>query len=334
MSSPIQIRFEKMDESTHIGREATMVVATTIAVSGTLGEVSIPARTPDVLEWLRKKLKQPGLQFQGTLSNTFAVFATPTEEEDETTNQHMLPTPFHDDTFQGTIVILKTTSSNPDEYEKPATAYVDLLSSEYDEYYASCTFEDEEDDDAKEDGDEDEEIAEEEEEDEVPEVDRTEMSAHMIHCANVFVDHPLRTLIREKFGSDAIESAILTKCVHDAQKWLVDIDWDTPAFKEMVRSRAMNLYRARALAETMTPEEFVNTTEMDRHPERWMVRMKEVAEKDKALYSRKTTASAQMYCSGCKRKTNCDYYQMQTRSADEPMTTFVTCLECDKRWKF
>jgi transcription elongation factor S-II len=25
---------------------------------------------------------------------------------------------------------------------------------------------------------------------------------------------------------------------------------------------------------------------------------------------------------------------MQTRSADEPMTTFVTCLECDKRWKF
>ena len=84
----------------------------------------------------------------------------------------------------------------------------------------------------------------------------------------------------------------------------------------------------------LTPEEFVHTTEVDRHPERWMSKLKEVAEKDKALYSRKTTASAQMYCSGCKRKTNCDYYQLQTRSADEPMTTFVTCLECDKRWKF
>jgi DNA-directed RNA polymerase subunit M/transcription elongation factor TFIIS len=91
---------------------------------------------------------------------------------------------------------------------------------------------------------------------------------------------------------------------------------------------------SRNLAESMTPEEFVHTTEVDRHPERWMSRLKEVAEKDKALYSRKTTASAQMYCSGCKRKTNCDYYQLQTRSADEPMTTFVTCLECDKRWKF
>ena len=29
----------------------------------------------------------------------------------------------------------------------------------------------------------------------------------------------------------------------------------------------------------------------------------------------------------------CRYYQMQTRSADEPMTTFVTCLSCANRWK-
>eukprot|EP01129_Flabellula_baltica_P005114 TRINITY_DN1826_c0_g1_i1.p1 TRINITY_DN1826_c0_g1~~TRINITY_DN1826_c0_g1_i1.p1 ORF type:complete len:124 (+),score=31.39 TRINITY_DN1826_c0_g1_i1:746-1117(+) len=28
-----------------------------------------------------------------------------------------------------------------------------------------------------------------------------------------------------------------------------------------------------------------------------------------------------------------DYYQLQTRSADEPMTTFVNCLDCGKRWR-
>jgi len=27
------------------------------------------------------------------------------------------------------------------------------------------------------------------------------------------------------------------------------------------------------------------------------------------------------------------FYQMQTRSADEPMTVFVTCHTCDRRWK-
>ena len=27
------------------------------------------------------------------------------------------------------------------------------------------------------------------------------------------------------------------------------------------------------------------------------------------------------------------FYQMQTRSADEPMTVFVTCHTCNRRWK-
>jgi transcription elongation factor S-II len=38
-------------------------------------------------------------------------------------------------------------------------------------------------------------------------------------------------------------------------------------------------------------------------------------------------------CGKCKKR-RCTYYQMQTRSADEPMTTFVRCLECSHRWKF
>ncbi len=38
-------------------------------------------------------------------------------------------------------------------------------------------------------------------------------------------------------------------------------------------------------------------------------------------------------CGKCKSmKTT--YYQMQTRSADEPMTTYVTCLNCQHKWKF
>ena len=36
-------------------------------------------------------------------------------------------------------------------------------------------------------------------------------------------------------------------------------------------------------------------------------------------------------CGKCK-KNNCTYHQMQTRSADEPMTTFVLCNECGNRY--
>jgi len=37
-------------------------------------------------------------------------------------------------------------------------------------------------------------------------------------------------------------------------------------------------------------------------------------------------------CGKCKSKKT-DYYQLQTRSADEPMTTYVTCMACGNRWK-
>ena len=47
----------------------------------------------------------------------------------------------------------------------------------------------------------------------------------------------------------------------------------------------------------------------------------------------KGQGSSMFKCGKCK-KNNCTYFQMQTRSADEPMTTFVTCLECFNRWKF
>jgi transcription elongation factor S-II len=38
-------------------------------------------------------------------------------------------------------------------------------------------------------------------------------------------------------------------------------------------------------------------------------------------------------CKKCHSKKT-SYHQMQTRSADEPMTTFVSCNNCGNRWKF
>ncbi|VDP45665.1 unnamed protein product [Heligmosomoides polygyrus] len=45
------------------------------------------------------------------------------------------------------------------------------------------------------------------------------------------------------------------------------------------------------------------------------------------------TPSDMFKCGKCGKK-NCTYTQLQTRSSDEPMTTFVFCLECGNRWKF
>jgi DNA-directed RNA polymerase subunit M/transcription elongation factor TFIIS len=231
-------------------------------------------------------------------------------------------------------VMMKSANMDTDEYEKPASAYTDLRSNDYDELYSSFSFKEEDDGEVVEEEEEAEEEALEEEEETENTEEREEPAVHTIHAANVFVDHPLRTRVREKFESEEFEIALLNRCIHDAQKWFVDIDWENPVFLEMYRSRAVDLYRYRHLLKTMPVQEFADSAPVDRNPARWRSIIEKTIEQEKATYSREQTASIFMYCSSCKRKTKCDYYQLQTRSADEPMTTFVTCLECDKRWKF
>ena len=305
-----------------------MVVATAIGVSGVLSELVVPAKTSDVLEWLRKKTRQPALQFQGKIPHeeeVFAVFGVPSDDpDDETTNQHMLPPPFNDDVFSGTLVVMKSANSNTDDYDSHANQYHDLRSTEYDDFYQSCTFQQD---------DEEEPVAEDDDEETAAEA-RQAAPVHTIHASNVFVDHPLRTLVRNSFDSNDVETALLQRCVREAQQWLIDIDWDNPVFLGLYRNRAVELYPHRAQLATMDPAEFAEMSPVQQNPARWAELIQKTMEKDKALYSKEVTASIVLYCSRCKRKTKCDYYQMQTRSADEPMTTFITCLECDKKWKF
>ena len=79
---------------------------------------------------------------------------------------------------------------------------------------------------------------------------------------------------------------------------------------------------------------FVELPAQEICPSRWKEAFEKIIETEKKLYSKRTSASIYLHCSRCKKKARCDYYQLQTRSADEPMTTFVTCLDCDHKWKF
>lgn len=68
-------------------------------------------------------------------------------------------------------------------------------------------------------------------------------------------------------------------------------------------------------------------------PERWIEIMEEKVKKEKMIKdSIQECASDLFECPRChKRKTI--YCEVQTRSSDEPMTKFITCIECGKRWK-
>ena len=76
---------------------------------------------------------------------------------------------------------------------------------------------------------------------------------------------------------------------------------------------------------------FMTHQEMD--PSKWSALIELKMKRDKNKYTvDKSGASKEFKCRKCgKRETN--YYQVQTRSADEPMTTFVTCLNCGNYWR-
>ena len=50
------------------------------------------------------------------------------------------------------------------------------------------------------------------------------------------------------------------------------------------------------------------------------------------LEGNKAMATDQFLCTRCFKR-ECTYYEMQTRSADEPMTIFINCLNCGKNWR-
>lgn len=324
-----------------------MVVATVIQVAGTFAEVSLPAKTTDVLEWIRKKYKQPGIQYQGKVTGedcVYCFFACAAEEDEENANRHIAPPPFDDDTFQGAIVCMKTLTTDSDDYPRRASDYVDLKMTEYDDFYATCTFKDdeeEEDDEQEEDGgdgDMEDDMQEDGPADEEAPVTASERQAaevHQFYADNVFIPSPLRDVVRRNFDDNReVEDAILNRCIRDAQRAKVSIGWDVLAFRELYRSLAISLYAYKHLLSDMTPVAFVNSTTAERDPALWTPIIVATMEKEKTMYLQEQVASIMMNCRTCKKQTKCDYYQMQTRSADEPMTTFVTCLECHKRWKF
>ena len=54
---------------------------------------------------------------------------------------------------------------------------------------------------------------------------------------------------------------------------------------------------------------------------------------DKLKYELKPEAMTNVFkCRKCNSR-SCSYYEVQTRSADEPMTQFITCLNCNNRWR-
>lgn len=116
-----------------------------------------------------------------------------------------------------------------------------------------------------------------------------------------------------------------------------------PQYKNRIRSRVYNLkdsknpeLRINVLTGVISPKKLaVMTSEEMASKDMKALRDKFTKESidDHQLAVAQGTKTDLLRCGKCGKR-NCTYNQLQTRSSDEPMTTFVLCNECGNRWKF
>uniref|UniRef100_A0A915AER3 Transcription elongation factor n=1 Tax=Parascaris univalens TaxID=6257 RepID=A0A915AER3_PARUN len=150
---------------------------------------------------------------------------------------------------------------------------------------------------------------------------------------------------------NALQSKELPDGTHDPEELAVKIEKKLfevhrgtgDKYRSAVRSRVFNLrdkknaaLRENVLTGVVTPAKFaVMTSEEMASDEMRSQREKftKQAIEEHQMSVQEGTPSDMFKCGKCGKK-NCTYTQVQTRSADEPMTTFVFCRECGNRWKF
>ncbi len=145
---------------------------------------------------------------------------------------------------------------------------------------------------------------------------------------------------QEKMATN-IEKGIFNYCIKQAEEKNIVKKWDNVYFVQLYIDRLRTIYfnlknnelKQCILSKRIKAHEMAFMSHQDMLPEKWSKLIKNKKIRDENRYAPKLEASTDNFtCRKCKSK-ECSYYQLQTRSADEPMTTFVTCIPCGSRWK-
>jgi transcription elongation factor S-II len=152
----------------------------------------------------------------------------------------------------------------------------------------------------------------------------------------------LNEIVEDSKISKNLEIGIYNYTIKDATLRAVIKKWDNPYFAELYIDRLRSIYtnlkmtdslRLQLIEKSLKPSELAYMTHQEMNIDKWSKLIQEKKERDKNKFDTPKAMTSDFKCYKCK-KNQCSYYQLQTRSADEPMTTFVTCLNCGARWKF
>lgn len=161
------------------------------------------------------------------------------------------------------------------------------------------------------------------------------------------VRNKLNNIVQDTKISKNIEIGIYNYCIVKAKTGKIVRKWSNKYFVQIYVNHLRTVYRNinpkgvikndvllnKLKNKKILPHKVAFMSHQEMYPEMWKEMIEAKLKRDKTKYEVNLEAATDEFkCYKCK-KNKCTYYQLQTRSADEPMTTFVSCLNCGNRWK-
>lgn len=139
------------------------------------------------------------------------------------------------------------------------------------------------------------------------------------------------------------EKAIYNYAIQEAGRKKIIKKWSNPSFSQLYIDHFRTIYLnlknetlfKQVVSNEITPQTLVFMTHQEMKPERWNALLEKKNIIDANKYNSNVEASTDLFiCPKPKcRSRRCTYYTLQVRSADEPESVFVTCLDCGKNFR-
>jgi len=151
----------------------------------------------------------------------------------------------------------------------------------------------------------------------------------------------LTPILDDETTATNLEKGIFNYAIKEANNKKIIKKWENPHFAQIyvdrLRTIYLNLKNESLLSQIkqkeITPQALAFMTHQEFDPDHWREHIERKIKRDSSKYTNNIEASTDLFtCKKCKSK-RCTFYELQTRSADEPMTIFVTCLDCGKTFK-
>ena len=163
-----------------------------------------------------------------------------------------------------------------------------------------------------------------------------------------------KILLSDKLGNDLkkieiddLEIGIFNSSLDYANSQKIQLSWSNNAFINVYSNNARMIYSnllpntyinnnnllSRLKNKEFLPHQIAYMSREDLYPEKWITIIEKQKRKLKEAYENKLVSMTDLIKCGKCKKNKISYQELQTRSGDESMTIFFTCISCGHKWR-